>query len=358
MRLSSLERLWTAMFPIRLDWIQIEVSAVCNASCGYCVQGCYRSRLAGGLMEADTFSRIEPNFPHAGLVFLQGWGEPLLHPGFWEMVRRVKAAGTPVGFTTNGTLLHEDNLSMLLETGVDVMGVSLAGTTAETNDSLRRGCSFAQIDTALRALKDMKQGLKGKAPSVHLAFMLLGSNLQELSGLPHLAAEWGVDQVVINTLSFIGSGALQEESPFQNPPLRRRMDEVLAKAKAKARAMGVGFQYHGPEDDEPRPMCLENVLNSCFISWRGDVSPCVLANIPIGEGEAAEHFFRGRAWMVERFLFGNIQAQPLAEVWNSEKAHWFRRSFEERLDIPRPGMRGLPAPCRHCYKLFETSGGS
>jgi MoaA/NifB/PqqE/SkfB family radical SAM enzyme len=34
---------------------------------------------------------MEPHFASATLVFLQGWGEPLLHPKFWEMARRTKA---------------------------------------------------------------------------------------------------------------------------------------------------------------------------------------------------------------------------------------------------------------------------
>ncbi|MBW1946105.1 MAG: radical SAM/SPASM domain-containing protein, partial [Deltaproteobacteria bacterium] len=66
--------------PSRFDVIQVEVSALCNASCPYCVHGCYGEIWGGGLMEMDTFRRLKGSFGSSNLVFLQGWGEPLLHP--------------------------------------------------------------------------------------------------------------------------------------------------------------------------------------------------------------------------------------------------------------------------------------
>jgi len=353
MHINDLEAIWEVVTPLRFDWIQVEVSAVCNASCAYCVLGCYKGDWAGGLMDMDTFDHIEPNFPKADLVFLQGWGEPLLHPRFWEMVQRVKSADRRVGFTTNGTLLDSETLSRLLDADVDIMGVSLAGTTATMNDRFRQGCDFARIDAALRELKKMKQSRKGEAPSVHLAFMLLKSNWQELNRLPALAAEWGADQVVINNLSFIGSQAMQEESLFLHPELWPHIVAVLDKIKADAQGMGIELHYYRPDASEPRSVCTENILKACFISYRGDVSPCVLTNISVKEGKPVEYYFQNRAYLVEKFLFGNVNAQPLAEIWNSEKARMFRSAFEKRLGVECPGMTDLPVPCRHCYKLFE-----
>lgn len=53
----------------------------------------------------QTFDSLTPAFSLTDLVFLQGWGEPLLHPRFWDMVHRVKRAGCWVGFTTNAMAL-------------------------------------------------------------------------------------------------------------------------------------------------------------------------------------------------------------------------------------------------------------
>lgn len=353
MAISDLEGIWSAVSPFRFDWIQVEVSAACNASCAYCVLSCYKGDWAGGLMDMETFDRIEPSFPQTDLVFLQGWGEPLLHPHFWEMARRAKASGARVGFTTNGTLLDKENLSRLLEVKVDIMGISLAGATAATNERFRKGCDLAAIDAALRKLNKMKRDRQRKAPSVHLAFMLLQSNWRELERLPGLAAEWGADQVVVNNLNFIASQAMEEESLFLHPELWPRIMTTLEKVKEEAREMGIELHYYRPNAKEPSALCTENITKACFISYRGDVSPCVLSNISTKKGRPVEYYFQNRAYPLEKFLFGNINEQPLAEIWNFQKAREFRSAFEKRLGVERPGMTDLPEPCRRCYKLFE-----
>lgn len=182
MTVSGLEDLYARLSPPRFDWIQIEVSAVCDAACPYCVLSCYKKHWTGGPMSMQTFEQVQPAFSRAGLVFLQGWGEPLLHPRFWEMARRAKASGAQVGFTTNGNRLGE-NLSPLLETGTDIVAVSLAGTTAATVKRFRKGCDLERIDAALRELSQLKRQGKGAAPRLHLAFMLLKSNWHELERL-------------------------------------------------------------------------------------------------------------------------------------------------------------------------------
>ena len=56
-------------------------------------------------MSMDTFTHVLPALPRTRLVFLQGRGEPLLNPVFFQMASLAKAAGCDVGTTTNGTLI-------------------------------------------------------------------------------------------------------------------------------------------------------------------------------------------------------------------------------------------------------------
>ena len=104
---------------------------------------------------------------------------------------------------------------------------------------------------------------------------------------------------------------------------------------------------------DPLAICTENVHKACFVSHRGEVSPCVLTGISVKEDEPVEYYFQSRTYPVEKFLFGNVNTQSLSEIWNSEKAREFRSRFEKRLAAEHPGMNDLPAPCRRCYKLFE-----
>lgn len=351
--MSEVEEMLEALEPFHFDWLQVEVSAVCNASCAYCTLTCYHDVRKGGLMDMNTFARLEPYFANAGLVFLQGWGEPLLHPQFWEMARRAKASGAAVGFTTNGTLLDEAALSELFEIPIDVMGVSIAGTTAATSDRWRAGNDFARLGTALTVLKRRKDARGGKGPAVHLSYMLLASNWQELADLPALAESWGASEVVVINLTFVGDPALQREALFERPDLWQPVLALVETARKEAEARGIALHFYHPDTREPHAQCPEHVLTSCFVSWQGDVAPCVLTNHSLKPGAAATHYFHGRPYPVESCIFGNVNDTKFNAIWNSREARDFRAAFERRSKHEHPGLDDLPAPCRHCYKLYE-----
>lgn len=352
MQIGDLETLLESVTPLRFDWIQVEISAICNASCAYCVLTCYKKQWGGGLMNMQTFQRLQPTFALADMVYLQGWGEPLLHPQFWDMVREVKSAGAKVGFTTNGVPLVDKHINKLFEEQVDILCISLGGATAATHEKFRHGCDFARIDKALRKIKTIKQERQMKGPNVHLAFMLLLSNWQELNQLPALAAEWGASQVIINNLTFIGTAAMQDESLLLHPELWPEVSAAFESAKKEAADLGIMFHYHRPLE-KPRAACTENVLKACFISYRGDVSPCVMTNISLQQLKTAEYWFQNKTYPVENYVFGNVNERSLPEIWKDPKAYEFRAAFEKRLSMKHPDTHQLPAPCRRCYKLME-----
>jgi MoaA/NifB/PqqE/SkfB family radical SAM enzyme len=346
------ENIWKKNTP-HFDWIQVEVSAMCNAACAYCVLTCYKGQWGGGLMDMATFERLQPSFVLADMIYLQGWGEPLLHPHFWDIVRVVKSSGAKVGFTTNATPLVDKHINQLFEQQVDIMGVSLAGVTPKTHEQFRHGCDFARLEQALRKIKQQKHERKLEGPSVHLAFMVLRSNWQEIAQLPALAEKWGASQVVISHLSLIGTEAMQEESILLHPQLWPEVNTTFERAKEAAAKQGILLHYHHPHLDEPCAICTENVLHTCFISYRGDVSPCVMTNISLQPGASAQFWFQQQAYPVKNYLFGNINERPLPEIWNNAKASEFRAAFRERIVLEHPGTYRLPAPCRRCYKLLE-----
>ena len=339
--------------PLALDWIQIEVSAKCNASCAYCVLSCYRDQWKGGLMDMDTFERIQPNFSSADLVFLQGWGEPLLHPQLWEMVERAKAAGAKVGFTTNATLLDKDKMKRIIDLDVDIVGVSMAGTHAATHNRFRKGCDFDQVDRNLVELKRMKEAQSATAPEMHIAFMLLRSNLGDLKDLPALAARWGVKQIVVSNLTFVGSKGLEDECLLLEPGLWGEVTDALESAKRAAAKRGIELHYYGPGIGEPLALCRENVLHACFVTYRGDVTPCVMTGFSLSPDQPAKHYFKGEEYDIENLSFGNVRDHTLSDIWHSRHARDFHQQYHQRLVMYEPETWDTPKPCRHCYKLIE-----
>jgi len=170
-------------------------------------------------MAPETFTRLLPHLSAADLVYLQGWGEPLLHPDFWSMVRRLEEVGTRVGFTTNGVLLNAANRRALLESSVEIVGVSLAGATTATHDRFRGGCPLSVLDENLLALKEAREVTGLERPRLHLAFLLLADNLDELPDAVSLGRRWGANEMVVSQLSLVLDGKMEEQSILTRPDL-------------------------------------------------------------------------------------------------------------------------------------------
>ena len=109
---------------------QIEVTSRCNLQCVMCPVTVLADRWPARDLAWETFERVAEAFARTQWVYLQGWGEPLLHRRIFEMIARAKSAGCQVGFTTNGTRLTPDNGERLLELGLDLVAVSIAGARA------------------------------------------------------------------------------------------------------------------------------------------------------------------------------------------------------------------------------------
>ena len=140
----------------KLDWVQVEVTTHCNAACIYCPHTLLASHWTNEHMPIELLHKLIPFLRHTDLVYLQGWGEPLLNEDLFEMVRICKCRGKQVGFTTNGMLLTEDTIRTLVDLQLDIVGISLAGTTATTHNRIRRGTDFERIISHLELLRKVK----------------------------------------------------------------------------------------------------------------------------------------------------------------------------------------------------------
>ncbi len=322
------------------DWMQIEVTSRCNALCSYCPRTVYHKQWKDRSMPMETFKALLPALQKTDLAYLQGWGEPLLHKDFPEMVRLAKESGCTVGVTTNGILLRESLLEKLIESGLDILAFSLAGTTAATNDPVRAGAPFEKVMQKLDLVRQVKERGGHNSPIVHIAYMLLRSGLDDLEGLPGLMQAKGVEQAVVSVLDFEPGVELSAEvlAP-ENETELRELEDRFSRLKSRAREMGLTihtpvFGVHGQDG----LVCAENVEHALFVSAQGDVSPCVYANVPVNRADFARY---GQPEPYSSVTFGNVNEQLLPAVWRSKGYE----SFRQGLKLGRPAQI-----CRNCPK--------
>ena len=335
MRLSS----WFKRPYPRLDWIQVEITSRCNGRCRYCPQHAWRRQWRVADMAPADFDRLIPAFKRTDLVYLQGWGEPFLHPDFFRMLAVAKGAGAKVGTTTNGTLVDNATADRLVSGGLDILAFSLAGIS-DNNDNIRQGTRLRSVAEAVAAVNRAKAAQGRGSPRIHIAFMLLRSQMDEIDRLPDFFAGLGVDQVVVSSLSLVATEAWAGEAVLAETP--EAWTELKEKADAVREAgarQGVDLRFHlmAPWAD-PGP-CDENIGRALVVGVNGDVSACVMTNLPLITG-AADGLDPGY-FPPSRLIFGNIRSATLAEIWRRPAY----RSFRRRWAAVEP-----PAPCRGCCK--------
>jgi len=334
-----------------LDWVQVEVTTHCNGLCVYCPHTLMHKDWANRHMPIELFNALVPFLKHTDLVYLQGWGEPLLNPHFFEMVRICKGQGKRVGFTTNGMLLTDDTLRTLVDLQVDIVAVSLAGTTATTHNQIRKGTDLNQIISHLERLGTIKAERNSRVPAVHLAYLMLRSNFHELKEILLLARRVEAKQVVASNLALIVDPSLADEALFHDTEGVNDYRAALGEIKQNASRENIIFDYHGPNLDADSLRCRENVHRACVINVEGEVVPCVFTNPVL----SSHYIFQGESLPLKSMSFGNILSESLTHIWNKKEYAAFRGLFDpETTKKPERIRQAMPKCCIKCYKRLEA----
>jgi len=209
--------------------VQIEVTSRCGTGCVFCPHNALSDCWVEGDLPLDLYREcIVPHLDSFELVYLQGWGEPMLHPHLWEMIGMAQDKGYQTGFTTNGTHLQDEQNQRLLDMGVNLISVSFAGTIASVHESLRTNSEFSRLCENFESLAKLKQKNGVINPWLELHFLMIRANLTEFPSLVELAASLGADEVVATNLTYSPSLTLDRMHVFGEAPLPEDL-EGLAK---------------------------------------------------------------------------------------------------------------------------------
>ena len=286
------------------DALQIEVTSRCSARCQMCPQECPGGSVAGDrIWPGRPSSTLARAFPRVRHVHLQGWGEPLLHPRLLDMVATAKAAGCRVGLTTNGMGLEPDTAKSLLDLGLDLLSISIAGATRETHESIRVGSDFSRILENVREFLSFRAGRPGNGPKVELSYLMTRTNIAELPRAVELAASLGVDELYAINLDYVVTPAHDRLRLFGCPDLREGAIRTVEEARRRARRVGLAFRSY-PLDLEEVAICEAHPTKILFVSCEGWVSPCTYLTLP-GQAEIPRRF-QGRQVSVPVVRFGNV----------------------------------------------------
>jgi MoaA/NifB/PqqE/SkfB family radical SAM enzyme len=342
---------------------QIEVTSRCSTGCVFCPHDALSDRWEEGDISLGVFGEcIAPHLDLFDLVYLQGWGEPMLHPDLWEMLGLAQEKGCRTGFTTNGAWLEGEQNLRLLDMGVDMISVSFAGTAAPVHEYLRTNSKFAQLCQNFETLANFKKQRGCERPWLELHFLMTRANLGEFPSLVELAASLGADEVVATNLTYSPSLALDRKHVFGEQPLSEDL-EIIAQAKQTAERLEIPLRVY-PLQTEPNTLvCDADPTNTVYINHRGEVTPCVYLGLTV-KGQIPR-FYQGESHPFDTVSFGNI-SNGLDRALYGKARESFTSAFTQRniggnplamfaymteresdAELPPP-----PAACQHCYKML------
>jgi MoaA/NifB/PqqE/SkfB family radical SAM enzyme len=342
---------------------QIEVTSRCSTGCVFCPHDALSSKWVEGDISLETYREyIAPHLDLFGLVYLQGWGEPMLHPHLWDMLDMAQQKGCHTGFTTNGARLDEKQNHKLLDMGVRLISVSFAGTTAPMHEALRTHSEFSRLCANFEALANLKEQRGCDHPWLELHFLMTRANLSEFPSLVELAASLGADEVVATNLAYSPSLALDQQHVFGEQPLYEDL-EIINRAKQSATRLGIPLRVYPLHTEQNTLICDADPLNTIYINHKGEVSPCVYLGLTV-QGKIPR-YHRGEYRPFDPISFGNV-CDGLRHALDSRERREFLEIFKRRNVSSDPftmftylaGQEGEselpppPAPCQFCYKML------
>lgn len=317
-----------------LDCAQIEVTSHCMGHCIYCPHTSQKQSWKSRHMDAEIFARLWPLLRLCKRAHLQGWGEPLLQPRFFDFVALARKAGCQVSTTTCGLTMKPEDAEKIAESGIDMIAFSLSGTDEDSN-SARAGISLARTAEAVRILGNAR---KDNMPEIHIAYLLLADRMDAVKKLPELMNELNVEMAVVSTLDYLAAPADKALAfqPWEHEKTNRAK-ALLEEAKNEAAKNGkiIHFALPGEKPVAHGGGCRENILKSLYIDADGNISPCVYLNVPGSDDRD------------KRRVFGNVRESEIMDIWRSLEFASFRNSLLE----DRPDSACLGCPKRYEIEL-------
>ncbi len=310
----------TRAFPVE---ITVPTGDRCNIHCTFCTDRSSRSTSKYSDLSYSKFLEVitylRPCLDVTSSIALYSWGEPLMNPAYGQMYDEIinTQYGAKIYISTNGILLDDQWAHKLVAYECSVVNVSLNAAVPETHRSLTRSPGFHAIINNLKYLIGLKKQVGCVGPFVSLSFVMVAENILELPNFIDLAAEIGVNVVVVSNLMQLEPKHIYQRIDSKNA-------EVI---KAFQNAQWIAEERGVPlVEFSPTPFSMRQEPGICFEPWyafkissNGDVFPCCYCND----------------------VMGNIWKHSFLDIWNGQGYQYYRAT----VNSPCP-----PSSCSVCFR--------
>lgn len=298
-------------------FLTIEPTNKCNLRCVFCECGQNALRRPTGLMRFEDFKTALHKFPKGlAVLYLNSWGESLLHPEIYDMIEYARAWSNHITIDTNGNHMDPE---AVVRSGLHHIVFSVDGLTQESYERLRRGGNLEKVINNIRSVAEWKKRMNSPHPRVTFKFIVMKHNEAQIGPAETLSRELGADEFTLSMFTARSTadqmiGFLPTEERYSRY-VRSDMEKGIVRVKYKTHSNLCSWQWSG-----------------MTVYWDGSVYPCCKYPYNFGMGRPER--------VPYDYSFGNIfEADDCMAVWNSGRARAFRTALQERRAVH----------CQDCY---------
>lgn len=281
------------------DRIYLEITNQCNLNCSFC-SGTNRSPC---WLTVEQFEIILTKIhKHTKQIVLHLMGEPLLHPDLVCFLSTVEKFNMPVQITTNGMLLNDEFLKLVISHKKIVRQINFSIQSFLANFPLENQVNVDKFKKYFNLILDFVDAININSPDTYINFRL-----------------WNFDQDDV-TLNRNEPVILELEKRY-NIAIKREMDFRSIKSKKLFNKVYLHFDsmFEWPQKNiHNNNSNKEKISGKCYaldshigILSDGSVVPCCLD----ANGE---------------IVLGNIFQQSLEEILNCSRAKQMREGFKRQ----------------------------
>lgn len=241
--------------------LQIETTTACNLDCEICKCRMRPSNRPVVSLSFNDFKKVLDS-DRFDFVAFHGWGEPLLNPELFDMIRFAESRGVITQLATNGTLIR-DNAQKIISSGLSEIAFGIYTRRA-----------FLQRRSQIEELISTIKNNGARKPKAYLDICIYRNNLEQIPELIQLAAETGFNAVILHRL-FNAYGV--------NPDVEYISEEEEKElfSKVQLLASSLRLELHLPQ---PRKRPCAVIQHSVFVTAEGKLTPCCfLEDMTVGD---------------------------------------------------------------------------
>lgn len=311
--------------------VEIELTNRCNLACVQCLRSLGLSPYKLGDMDFENYKLILAQFPYLMNLSLNGFGEPMMHKKFFEIVEytRKERPWCKIGIYSNGMLIDDKKAHQMMECGLTELNISIDAAYPDTYKRVRRGGNLETLHENIKRLVQIQNESWASLPMIGLNFVMLNENEGELVPFIEQAAELGVDFVNCITYASYDWG-------FHNKRTPDSYKRELEAAAKRMKELGVRCKSF-PSDDiswsDP------NRQFGCGFFWGEDLRITFAGDITLGCCSPFK----------ETFSYGNMLEQSFRDIWNNEIFQQNRKLALQH----QPPTKTCASCAAYCKRFFS-----